>query len=213
MPEPVTPAIEAAARILWDFHLVYDPLGPADLIIGLGSYDLRVADRCAELLDQGLAPKILFTGKAGNWTNHLYDTTEADAFAARAIGAGIPPDAILIEPNATNIGENIRFAREMADDSVKRVIIVTKPQTQRRAFATVRAQWPEVNALVTAPLHGFEDQPLTAYPLPKLIHEMVGDVKRMIDYPAKGFQIAQDIPLSVHDAYQFLVQAGYHHHL
>ncbi|MBA8877810.1 YdcF family protein [Phyllobacterium myrsinacearum] len=213
MAESVAPAIEAAARVLWDFHLVYDPLSPADLIIGLGSYDLRVADRCAKLFDQGLAPKILFTGKAGNWTNHLYDTTEAEAFAAHAKGAGVAADAILIEPNATNIGENIRFARAMAGEAIKHIIIVTKPQTQRRAFATVRAQWPDVNALVTAPLHGFEDQPLTTYPLDKLIHEMVGDIKRMIDYPAQGFQIVQDIPVSVHDAYQFLVQAGYHHHL
>jgi uncharacterized SAM-binding protein YcdF (DUF218 family) len=213
MPESIPPAILAAARVLWDFHLIYDPLSKADLIIGLGSYDLRVADRSAELLKQGLAPKILFTGKAGNWTNHLYETTEAEAFAAHAKGAGVAADAILIEPNATNIGENIRFAREMADGTVKRVILVTKPQTQRRAFATVRAQWPEINALVTAPLHSFEDQPLTTYPLDKLINEMVGDIKRMIDYPAQGFQIAQDIPVSVHDAYRFLVNEGYDHHL
>jgi uncharacterized SAM-binding protein YcdF (DUF218 family) len=213
MPESIPPAILAAARVLWDFHLIYDRLSRADLIIGLGSYDLRVADRSAELFKQGLAPKILFTGKVGNWTNHLYDTTEAEAFAAHATGAGVAADAILIEPNATNIGENIRFAREMADETVKRVILVTKPQTQRRAFATVRAQWPEINALVTAPLHGFEDQPLTTYPLPKLINEMVGDIKRMIDYPAQGFQIVQDIPVSVHDAYRFLVNEGYDHHL
>lgn len=213
MPGSVTPAVKAAARVLWDFHLVYDPLSPADLVIGLGSYDLRVADRCADLFHQGMAPKILFTGKAGNWTNHLYDTTEAEAFAANALSAGVPADAILIEPNATNIGENIRFAREMADDTAKRVIIVTKPQTQRRAFATVRAQWPEIHADITAPLIDFEQQPIAAYPLDKLIHEMVGDIKRMIDYPAKGYQIAQSIPASVADAFDFLVKAGYDHHL
>ncbi|MBA8899756.1 YdcF family protein [Phyllobacterium sp. P30BS-XVII] len=213
MPGAVALDIETASRILWDFHLIYDPLAPADLIVGLGSYDLRVADRCAELFHQGLAPKILFTGKAGNWTNHLYKTSEAEAFAERAREAGVPAKAIIIEPNATNIGENIRFARAMAGDAMKRIIIVTKPQTQRRAFATVRAQWPEVHADITAPFINFEQQPIPTYPRDKLIHEMVGDIKRMIDYPAKGFQIPQSIPVSVADAFDFLVKAGYDHHL
>ncbi len=213
MRPSVSPAVLQAARTLWDFHLIYDELSKADLIIGLGSYDLRVADRCAELFHQGLAGRILFTGKSGNWTDGLYGGTEAEAFAARAKELDVPDDAILIEPQATNIGENIRFSRAMAGDEAQRIVIVTKPQTQRRAYATVRAQWPDVEALVTAPLTRFEHQPTEAYPLEKLVHEMVGDLQRMIDYPAKGYQIAQSIPASVADAFDFLVKEGYHHHL
>ncbi|CAN7224471.1 YdcF family protein [Phyllobacterium sp. LjRoot231] len=213
MQSAVSPAVLQAARTLWDFHLVYDELSRADLIIGLGSYDLRVADRCAELFHQGLAKRILFTGKSGNWTGGLYEGTEAEAFAARANELGVPDEAILVEPQATNIGENIRFSRAMAGDEMRRIIIVTKPQTQRRVYATVRAQWPDIEALVTAPPTGFEDQPTEAYPLEMFIHEMVGDVQRMVDYPAKGFQIAQSIPRSVADAFDFLVKEGYHHHL
>lgn len=213
MHAAISPAVLQAARELWDFHLIYDELSKADLIIGLGSYDLRVADRCAELFHQALAKRILFTGKSGNWTGGLYTGTEAEAFAARAFDLGVPDDAILIEPQATNIGENIRFAKAMVGDNVRRVIIVTKPQTQRRAYATVRAQWPEIEALITAPPTRFEDQPTGAYPLGMFIHEMVGDLQRMIDYPAKGFQIAQSVPASVADAFDFLVKEGYHHHL
>jgi uncharacterized SAM-binding protein YcdF (DUF218 family) len=206
-------AVEQAARTLWDFHLIYDDLAESDLIVCLGSYDLRVADRSAELFDQGLAKRVLFTGKSGNWTSGLYEGTEADTFAARARTLGVPNEAILIEPQATNIGENIRFAKALVTDDVRRIIIVTKPQTQRRAYATVRAQWPQVDALVTAPFTRFEDQPTEAYPLELFINEMVGDVQRMIDYPAKGFQIAQFIPATVADAFELLVKAGYHHHL
>lgn len=213
MRAAISPAVLQAARTLWDFHRIHDQLSCADLIIGLGSYDLRVADRCAELFHQGLAKRIIFTGKSGNWTGALYPGTEAEAFAAHANDLGVPDDAILIEQQATNIGENIRFAKAMADDTVRRVILVTKPQTQRRAFATVRAQWPGIEALVTAPPTRFEDQPTAAYPLDMFIHEMVGDVQRMIDYPAKGFQIAQSVPASVADAFDFLVKEGYHHHL
>ncbi|HCH71013.1 MAG TPA: YdcF family protein, partial [Ochrobactrum sp.] len=38
-----------AARVLWDYHCIYDPLETADVIIGLGSYDPRVAERAADL--------------------------------------------------------------------------------------------------------------------------------------------------------------------
>jgi uncharacterized SAM-binding protein YcdF (DUF218 family) len=202
-----------AARTLWEYHLIYEPLSEADLILGLGSYDLRVADHCAELFQKGLSPRILFTGKSGNWTGNLYESSEAAAFAARAIELGIPEASILIEPRATNIGENIRFSRAMVGDDIRRIIVVTKPQTQRRAHATVWAQWPEVQRLVTAPPTRFEDQPTEAYPLENLINEMVGDVHRMMVYPAKGYQIAQSIPASVADAFDFLVRKGYHHHL
>ena len=101
----------------------------------------------------------------------------------------------------------------MVASDVRRIVIVTKPQTQRRAYATVRAQWPEIDALVTAPPTCFEDQPTEAYPLDDFINEMVGDVHRMKIYPARGYQIAQSIPQSVADAFDFLVQKGYHHHL
>jgi uncharacterized SAM-binding protein YcdF (DUF218 family) len=213
MERAISPAVLQAARTLWDFHLIYDELSEVDVIIGLGSYDLRVADRCAELFHQDLAKRVLFTGKSGNWTGGLYDGTEAEAFAARASELGVPEASITIEPQATNIGENIRFSRAMAGIDVRRIIIVTKPQTQRRAHATARAQWPEVEALVTAPPTRFEDQPIEAYPLEMFINEMIGDVQRIRDYPAKGFQIAQSIPASVADAFEFLVKEGYHHHL
>jgi uncharacterized SAM-binding protein YcdF (DUF218 family) len=156
---------------------------------------------------------VLFTGKSGNWTGGLYDGTEADAFAARARELSVPEASITIEPRATNIGENIRFSRAMTGIDVRRIIIVTKPQTQRRAYATARAQWPEVEVLVTAPPTRFEDQPIEAYPLEMFVNEMVGDVQRIRDYPSKGFQIAQSIPASVADAFDFLVKEGYHHHL
>ena len=68
----VSPAVLLAARTLWDFHIIYDDLSEADLIIGLGSYDLRVADHCAELFRRGFAKRVLFTGKSGNWTGNLY---------------------------------------------------------------------------------------------------------------------------------------------
>ena len=42
---------------------------------------------------------------------------------------------------------------------------------------------------------------------------MVGDLQRIREYPAKGFQIPQDIPDDVWSAFEELVSAGYDKYL
>ena len=195
----------AAARVLWRFHAVYDEPVRADAIVGLGSYDLRVADRCAELFHSRIAPRLALSGRAGNWTAGLFATSEAEAFAHRCAERGVPASAILIEPEATNIGENLRLTAALLGPDVERVVIVTKPQTQRRVLAAAARQWPDVEALITAPETPFERQPTDGHPLPRLIEEMVGDLQRLIDYPARGFAAEVDIPGDVMAAWRFLI--------
>ena len=44
----------------------------------------------------------------------------------------------------------------------------------------------------------------------KLVIDMlVGDLQRVVEYPARGFAVAQDVPADVTDAYQQLIAAGY----
>lgn len=204
--------ILTAAKVLWNFHCIYNPPAPADVIVGLCSYDLRVAERVVELYHQGLAPYVLFTGKSGNWTDGLYPKSEAEAFAQVAIDAGVPEAAITIEKNATNIGENIILAKALMAPGELSAILVTKPQTQRRVLATAMRQWPEAVIRVTAPQISFEEQPTDAFPLKSLINEMTGDLQRILAYPAKGFQIAQAVPLDVMEAYDYLVEQGFDQH-
>lgn len=208
----MNPSILNAARVLWDYHCIYDPLEAADAIVGLGSYDTRVAERAADLYLDGMASWLIFTGQSGHWTQNLYPASEAEAFAEIAIARGVPEEAVIAEPNATNIGENIRFSREQLAPGSLAAIFVTKPQTQRRVAATVARQWPEARAAVTAPLTAFEDQPTAAFPLDMLIAEMAGDLERILTYPAKGYQIAQAVPLAVMEAYDFLIAEGFDGH-
>ncbi|MEO1678152.1 MAG: YdcF family protein [Pseudomonadota bacterium] len=205
-------SVRDAARILWEFHCVFDDLQQCDVIIGLGSYDLRVATRCAQLFHNGLSDRIIFTGASGNWTHDLFAASEAEAFRDQAIKDGVPGTAITLEPCATNIGENIRFSAALAP-SAKRVIIVTKPQTQQRCRATALKQWPGTQALVTAPTTGFDDQPLPHHGERALICEMVGDVERMGAYAELGFQAEVVVPAAVRAAFRTLVDAGYTDHL
>lgn len=210
MKDPQSAA--AAAETLWQYHCIYDAPVPSDVIVGLGSYDLRVADRCADLYHAGLAPRILFTGHSGHWTTGRLEQTEASLFAHRAMARGVPDQAILIEEHATNIGENITFAAQMIGNAAS-AILVTKPQTQRRCYATARKQWPDASTTVTAPQHGFSQQPTPDHDEHRLICEMVGDLKRILIYPDAGFQIRQDVPAAVMDAYRFLIAQGYTAHM
>ncbi|MFK4824583.1 YdcF family protein [Paenochrobactrum sp. BZR 588] len=204
--------ILASAKMLWDFHSIYDPLKTADVIVGFGSYDLRVAERVAELYNQGLAPLIVLTGHSGNWTQGLYPASEAEAFADVLTAAGVPDEAIILEKAATNIGENILFTKELMAPGALSAIMVTKPQTQRRVRATAARRWSEASVMVTAPLISFEEQPTDQVPMELLINELTGDLARILEYPAKGFQVAQAVPLDVLEAYEFLIAQGYDKH-
>ncbi|RPH35134.1 MAG: YdcF family protein, partial [Planctomycetota bacterium] len=46
-----------------------------------------------------------------------------------------------------------------------------------------------------------------------VISIMVGDLQRIRLYPGKGFQVPQEIPPEVWDAYRELVALGYDRHL
>lgn len=201
-----------AAQILWDFHCVYDELADSDVIIGLGSYDIRVATHCARLFQDGLAARIIFTGSSGNWTSDLFPEGEAKAFKEQAMADGVPEGAIQLEPRATNIGENVRFSADMALNA-KTAIFVTKPQTQLRCRATVQKQWRSVTALVTAPTTPFQAQPLPHHSERALICEMVGDFARMEDYARKRFQVEVNTTKEAQAAFHTLVAAGYVDHL
>jgi uncharacterized SAM-binding protein YcdF (DUF218 family) len=204
------------AKVLWNFLRVGGDVSKSDLIIGLGSYDLRVADRCVELLNTRMAEKILFSGAAGNWTHGLWKKTEAEIFEERALASGVGPEKILVENESTNIGDNIRFCKSMLQKKgcfPKTVIFVTKPQTERRVWLTVAKEWNELGFSVTSPQIDFADQPLPHHSTEDLINEMVGDLQRIIVYADRGWQQRQEIPKNVQEAYKNLIDLGYDKHM
>jgi hypothetical protein len=88
---------------------------------------------------------------------------------------------------------------------------------ERRSYATFRKVWPEKELLVTSPQVSMDeylsDYSHDALSADEVISIMVGDLQRIRLYPAKGFQIHQDIPDDVWHAYEELVKAGYDRYL
>ena len=112
---------------------------PSDAIVVCCSYDLRVCDHACDLIAEGYSDRLLLSGKSGNWTRDLWSRSEAEVFEQRALTRGIDADRILLEPEATNFGENIRFARRLLGD-VRRITFVSKPNSLLRVKLTAAAQ-------------------------------------------------------------------------
>ncbi|MGN6436570.1 MAG: YdcF family protein [Agriterribacter sp.] len=213
---PITSETLYLAQQLWDYHHMNHTMEPCDCIFALGSHDLRVANRAAELYLQGLAPFIVFSGGLGNVTRGVWTVPEADQFAAIAINMGVPSEHVLIENQSTNTGENILFTQKLLDQkglNPHSFIVVQKPYMERRSYATFKKHWPEKKLIVTSPQISFEDYPNNEIPLERVIHIMTGDLQRIKLYPEKGFQVYQPIPDAVWQAYEKLVASGFDQHL
>src|SRR6185312_15567209 len=118
------------AKKLWDYHHMQHLLENCDCILALGSHDLRVAERAAELYNEDWAPLVIMSGGLGNFTREAWTEPEADKFAAVAIEQGVPADKILIENRSTNTGENILFTQQLlAENGIHpdSFILVQKP--------------------------------------------------------------------------------------
>ena len=204
------------AKKLWDYHHVNHVLEPADCILALGSHDLRVAERAADLYLEGYAPILILSGGLGNFTKGLWTKSEADLFAEVAVKKGVPERDILIENKSSNTGENILFTQLLLKEKgldPKRFIVVQKPYMERRSLATFKKHWPEKELMVTSPQISFEDYSNEEIPMERVINIMVGDLQRIHLYPEKGFQIYQEIPADVWQANEELIALGFDQHL
>ncbi len=212
----MTDRIDSLAQTVWDYHVLNHSLKKSDVIMVLCSHDPRVAERGAELFIEGLAPVIVFSGGVGDLTQGMYGKPEADYFAHVAISLGVPREKILIENKSTNTGENIRFTRDLLtlmNISPQSFILVQKPFMERRAYATFKKVWPGKEVCVTSPQIKFINYPTQDFPRDRIIEIMVGDLQRIREYSAKGFQIDQDIPDNVWRSFKELVRLGYDGHL
>jgi uncharacterized SAM-binding protein YcdF (DUF218 family) len=212
----ISTEVKQLAQQLWDYHHMNHQPEKSDCILALGSHDLRVANRAAELYLEGWAPLVIFSGGLGNLTQHLWTEPEADQFARIAMEMGVPAEAIIIENRSTNTGENIQFTRQILEErglNVNTFIVVQKPYMERRSYATFKKHWPDKKLIVTSPQINFEDYPTEEIAVEKVIHVMAGDLQRIKIYPEKGFQIYQDIPPEVWMAYERLIELGFDQHL
>ncbi|MER0482224.1 YdcF family protein [Streptomyces sp. Edi2] len=200
------------AKLIWDHHQMHHAVRPADVAIGLGSHDLGVPAFCAELYRAGLFPALVFSGGSNPTAPERFPRGEAVHFREHALALGVPANAVLLEPCARNTGQNITLSREVltaAGITPKTVLLVSMPYMERRAYATARKVWPEVEAICASVPLEFDDYLKTIGDDQLVVHQLVGDLQRVIEYPRLGFAIEQDVPEDVHTAYEALIRDGF----
>ena len=208
LPDVHRPDVET----LWDYHNMHHPLRPVDIGIGLGSHDLGVATYSAELFHQGLFPRIVFTGANAPTTIARFPRGEAVHYREHAIELGVPAEAILTEPKATNTGQNIEFTRELltaAGIKVRSAALISRPYQQRRAYATAKKLWPELDIICASRPLPLDEYIHSIGDVDRVINMLVGDTQRITEYPKLGYAIPQDIPPHVQAAFNRLVAVGY----
>ncbi|WP_433857886.1 YdcF family protein [Streptomyces kronopolitis] len=208
----ITEGQRRQAQLIWDHHRMHHEVRPADAAIGLGSHDLGVPAFCAELYRAGLFPTLVFSGGANPTAPARFPRGEAVHFREHALALGVPADAVLLEPGARNTGQNISLSREVltaAGITPKTVLLVSMPYMERRAYATARKVWPEVDVLCTSAPLEFDDYLKTIGDEQLVVHQLVGDLQRVIEYPRLGFAIEQDVPQDVLAAYTSLIHDGF----
>ena len=212
--------IDYYGKILWNYHRLNEDVKKSDVILGFGSHDLHVAKRCAQLFLDGYGNMIIFTGGYGRITENLWNMAEAEKFAQIAIKMGVPKNKIIIENKASNTGENISNTKEILKNinlSPSSFIVVDKPYRERRTFATLKKQWPEINFVITSPKFTYEEYcdfySNGEISKDEFISIMVGDIQRIYLYGKNGLQIEQKIPSKVWEAYNKLVYWDFNKHL
>ena len=167
-------------------------------------------------------PFLLFSGGTGtgphSGANMLgWSDPEAVVLSRRAkeyLGQHslVPIDKIplFIEPKSRNSGENVKFSRELLEQhSINPTLlaVVQKPFMERRTYATLKKQWTGPEFRVCSSTVSFE-QYISESELAKddIVGIMLGDLQRVVLYapPHGQFQIQQEVPDVVFDAFEFL---------
>lgn len=200
------------AKTIWDYHFLQESLSKADCILVLGSHDIRIAEYACDLFQQSFAPYIAFSGASNFFTSKIYSSTEAEAFAEVALRRGIPREKMLVENQARNTEENLRLSEALLKIqhlNFESFILVQTPNMLRRVKATALKVWPNKKFIVTSHPISFEQAPHAYLTEEMFIHEIVGDLQRILLYPERGFQVPQLVPDKVMKAYKSLLELGF----
>jgi uncharacterized SAM-binding protein YcdF (DUF218 family) len=112
------------------------PLSQADAIVAISGGDTQARTQMAvQLYQDGWSKHLIFSGAALDPNS----PSNASVMAGLAEQAGVPVDAIEIEPNSTNTQENAADVDKIiTKDNYHSIILVTSPYHQRRASIVFR---------------------------------------------------------------------------
>jgi len=210
--ESIPDGIRVDVETLWRYHGMDHELRRCDVGIGLGSHDLGVAVIATRLFHEGMFPWLVFTGANAPTTVERFPRGEAVHYREYAVEQGVPAESIVVEPRATNTAQNLEYSRQLLAQRripVRSVLIMSRPYQQRRAYATCKLMWPEVDVVCASNPLDLDDYVRSIGDPRRVVEMLVGDTQRIEVYAERGFAIPQEMPNEVRAAFGRLVAAGY----
>lgn len=191
------------SKKLYHFLSPSDKEVKADLIIGFGHFDLRIAEQCASLYQKGFAPKILFTGGVGAGSAD-FKNPEAVEFLnhIKSKYPTIEDEDILVEDKSTNTGDNLSFSIEILKakgllEDINTIQLVATPTRQLRVFLTAKKYFPKAKLINLPPSSSFEfDKAMNAEKSINFNEHLIGELERIDKYPKMGFACSTEIPIA-----------------
>jgi len=139
--------------ILGEYLTPSDNLAKADTIVVFSGGPGR-AEWGIKLYRDEWAPRILFVGAAQDPSS----PSNAATMRAQALAAGVPETAIFTEDKSTNTLENAQFSKKVLDGiGAKKIILVTSPYHQRRAYETLKFVYGEPGIEIVNSPSGYSD--------------------------------------------------------
>lgn len=112
-----------------------EPLQKADAIVAISGDEGSRVQTAISLHQDGWAPLLVFSGAARD----PQSPSNALTMKWAAVGAGIDPSLILLEETSRNTFENARHsAKIIRARRIERIILITSPYHQRRAYLEFR---------------------------------------------------------------------------
>lgn len=213
-PAQWSPIQLAAAELIHDYlGLKSQPAfgEKADVAIGFGHFDLRIAERCMEIKEQGCVSKVIFTGGVGAGSAD-FTRPEAEEFKAYALNQhpACPESDIIVENRSTNTGENVRYTSELLlreypslafGSGIRAAILVATPFRMRRVWLTFKTHFGMLPAWCMPPESSLEqDCAVFQSKGEDLISQLPGEVDRLKSYPEKGWIVGEPIPPEIFEA-------------
>ena len=207
----VNDQIIEAAKIIWQWLPISDPVEQSDMIFILGNSSDQLPHEAAILYKRHLAPLLVISGGRGRISKN--DTErEAYRYTKSLILEDIPSNRIISEDKASNTGENITFAKKLLEDKkleVRKAIAVTTPVLSRRHKLTLVKLWPSINWTLHTPAVPRFEQLLSSANADVFINLLVGEIDRLQSYPTRGFMDTVSIPRKVAESNDLLKNSGY----
>lgn len=190
--------VACAAQLVFDYLNYQEQPTTADAIMVFGAATLDPISYAYELYTQGFAPLITFISVGGTFGgDKIWGMPEAKKYRQVLHAQGVPRTAVVSSALSSNTLEESQMIVPFLahhDLHPQKMILISRPVHQRRAWATFRQHNPRITA-VSCPAPELVE--VTSH---DTLERLVQEIDRLALYADKGDLVPQRMSPAIHEA-------------